>query len=637
MATRRDLLKLGLVAGGTGLLPPGRAAAQHKEFLKFLCPPDDRPRELDGQPPSPPARPFVAELFVPPVMQPVASLSPPPDPSAHQRYEEFAPRKLYQINETEFLWQYHPEGPYANGSWSWGFQSGGYEPSTPGPTYQARYGEPVLVRRVNNLPTVGHSNVFWALPSTTSHLHNGHTASESDGNPVDWIDSGEYWDHHYANFPAGFDPLQKLTTLWYHDHRLDFTASNVYAGLAGFYLLFDEDDAGDTGDENTGWHLPSFPKYDIPLILQDIKFAEIPGEGAQVVFDAWNTDGMLGDRMTVNRRITPYFQVEARKYRFRLLNGGPSRFYELFLRSSRKVNGTDEPPFIAITGDGNFLPQPVLTQGIFLGVGQRVDVIMDFSAYKPGDQIFLHNLLAQTNGAGPSGARLRFSDPQSFLMRFDVVPATGPDNSRIPDSFRPWPAVDLADVKRHRTWTFDYEGGLWTINNRVMDPNRIDAGIDQNSAEIWTLRNGGRNWSHPIHSHFVEFLLLEVNGKPYKPSHIQDVDDRELTVVEYFQQAPEKRRPVRSFFGGKRRDIAILLPGDEVKVYMRWPDFLGKYVMHCHNVVHEDHAMMIRWDIVEPGKGFDTPRDVPGGAPHVEVRPAAPTIEDSGSGNGGEK
>ncbi len=635
MATRRDLLKLGLVAGGTSLLKPGSAAAQHREFLKFLCPPDDRPRELDDQRPSPPARPFVAELFVPPVMQPVADLSPPPDPAAHQRYDEFAPQKLYQINEAEFVWQYHPDPPYAAGSWSWGFQSGSFPPSTPGPTYQARYGEPVLVRRVNNLPTVGNSNVFWALPSTTSHLHNGHTASESDGNPVDWIDSGEFWDHHYANFPAGFDPLQKLTTLWYHDHRLDFTASNVYAGLAGFYLLFDEDD---TGDEDTGWRLPSFPKYDIPLILQDIKFAEVDG-GAQVVFDAWNTDGMLGDRMTVNRRITPRFTVERRKYRFRILNGGPSRFYELFLRSSRKVDGTEHPPFIAITGDGNFLPQPVITEGIFLAVGQRVDVIMDFSAYKPGDQVFLHNLLAQTNGAGPSGARLDFADPQSFLMRFDVVEATGPDRSRIPDSFRPWPKVDLADVKRHRTWTFDYEGGLWTINGRVMDPNRIDAGIDQNSAEVWTFRNGGRNWSHPIHSHFVEFLILEVNGKPYRPEQIQDVEGRELSVVEYFQLPPERRKPIRSFFGGRRRDVAVLLPEDEVKVYMRWPDFLGKYVMHCHNVVHEDHAMMIRWDIVEPGKGFDTPREVPGGPPHVEVRPAAPTIEDSGSGpgNGGKK
>ena len=86
--------------------------------------------------------------------------------------------------------------------------------STPGPTCKAYYGSPVLVRRYNNLPTVGDAVVVWALPSTTTHLHNGHTASESDGNPQDWTDSGEFWDHHYGNFPSGEDPREKLTTLW---------------------------------------------------------------------------------------------------------------------------------------------------------------------------------------------------------------------------------------------------------------------------------------------------------------------------------------------------------------------------------------------------------------------------------------
>jgi FtsP/CotA-like multicopper oxidase with cupredoxin domain len=640
MATRRDVLKLGLLAGGSGLLGSGRVLAQHRELVKFLCPPDDRPRQINDQPPSPPARPWVSELFVPPVMVPVAGLNPPPDPRAHQRYEEFLPREFYEIYEKEFLWQFHPDPPYASRSWQWGFQAGNFEPSSPGPTYAAHYGTPVLVRRHNSLPPVGHARVNFALPSTTSHLHNAHTASESDGNPVDWIDSGEFWDHHYANFPAGHDPLQKLTTLWYHDHRLDFTAANVYAGLAGFYCLFDEDD---TGDENTGWHLPSFPKYDIPLILQDIRFAAVDG-GAQVVFDNWNTDGMLGDRMTVNRRITPRFNVEPRKYRFRILNGGPSRFYELFLRAERGGSRRFEyPKFVAITGDGNFLPEPLVTESIFLGVAQRADVILDFSGYKPGDHVYLHNLLQQLNGAGPTGAYMDFDDPESNLLRFDVVPLTAPDKSRIPDQFRPWPRIDLSKVKRERVWTFDYEGGLWTINNRVMDPNRVDAGIDQGSAEIWTFRNGGRNWSHPIHSHFVEFLFLEINGRPYRENYIQDIGahdvrGRDLDLEPVLGKPPGTRSPVDSFFGGRRRDVAVLLPSDEMKIYMIWPDFLGKYVMHCHNVVHEDHAMMIRWDIVEPGKGFDQPRSAdavyeppPESPPHVEIRPANPTQADGPS------
>ena len=109
---------------------------------------------------------------------------------------------------------------------------------TPGMTYHCRYGDPVFVRRINKLPPVGAGNVRFALPSPTIHLHNAHTASESDGIPQDYINPGEFWDHQYCNFPAGYDKRETLSTLWYHDHRLDFTAPNVYAGLNGFYLLF---------------------------------------------------------------------------------------------------------------------------------------------------------------------------------------------------------------------------------------------------------------------------------------------------------------------------------------------------------------------------------------------------------------
>jgi FtsP/CotA-like multicopper oxidase with cupredoxin domain len=256
-----------------------------------------------------------------------------------------------------------------------------------------------------------------------------------------------------------------------------------------------------------------------------------------------------------------------------------------------------------------------------------------------------------------------FDDPQTNLVRFDIVPLTAPDRSSIPSKFRPWPQIDLGAVNRERVWTFDYQGGLWTINNEVMDPNRIDAGIDQGSAEIWTFRNGGRNWSHPIHSHFVEFLFLEINGRPYREDYIQDISGKDaegrdldlepildsvkqvLDAIPGSKPAPDPklllgktkgtRSPVvgvGSFMGGRRRDVAILLPSDEMKIYMRWPDFLGKYVMHCHNVVHEDHAMMIRWDIVEPGKGFDTPRFDEGTPPHVLIRPASPSMEEGPSG-----
>lgn len=687
MIKRRDFLKIGL-AGGSGLVtrrilaqgtydPQGAA----QEWTKYLCPPDDRARDLSATKPSPIPVPagvtgaeleawirdkrwaFRTELFVPPVIPAAANpdwpypprtplLDPPPDPRAHQRYREFEPKWVYRIRQREMRWLYHRDPPYDTESWSWGWE--GWDPvrrrwmgspSTPGPTYHARYGEPAFVRLYNDLPTVGHANVGFALPSTTTHLHNGHTASESDGNPQDWVQPGEFWDHHYANFPSGGDPREKLTTLWYHDHRLDFTAANVYAGLAGFYLLFDDEDSGDETDPDPrAWRLPS-GEFDVPLLLQDIKFDYLTPDEVVPVFENWNTDGMLGDMMTVNRVISPRMSVKRRKYRLRILNGGPSRFYQLGMFSGDAWPKGDLKPELCtiITGDGNFLPEPVEAWHIYMSVAQRVDVIVDFSKID-ADHLYLLNLAEQDNGAGPSG---RLFDPGDAypLIRFDIEEGTVEDPSRLPDYFRPLPTINLDEVRRERSWTFDYDGGLWTINGKVMDPNRIDAGIDQGSAEIWWFRNAGNDWSHPIHSHFTEFLILEINGKPFKPSYIQDLKGDDMTYQEYLAVPKGRREPIKLYMGGPRRDVATILPGDEIKVFMRWKDFLGKHVMHCHNVVHEDHAMMIRWDIMEPGRGFDEPReaaevygregfdppypdDRPPALPHVEDHPGNPVISD---------
>lgn len=579
MFNRRTTLKFGLAAAGTGLL--ARNAAAQTIPQSGLVFPDGYVPGFEAQP-SPPATPFAAPLNVMPIAQPVpaSALSPAPDPLRHQRYGDFLPKKFYVQTLSEFKWVYHPEGPYGQGSWSYGFDG-----MTPGATFHVRYGEPILVRRINNLPPVGLGNASFAMPSSSIHVHNGHQASESDGNPVDFTNPGEFWDHHYPNFPAGSDPRETLATLWYHDHRLDFTGPNVYAGLAGFHLMFDELDSGNELDKNDkAFRLPS-GKYDVPLILHDVHFdqngqplwdftgahpvsSSVPG--GFLPGPVYTNHGMLGDRFTVNRTIQPYFQVERRKYRFRLLNGGPSRLYQIFLTK----NGSDAEPFVVISNDGNLLPQPVQTESVDLWVANRYDIIVDFSNYNAGDQIYLTNRLEMRHdGAGFSG---RLLDQGNQIMRFDVVGGKVKDPSRIPDFMRALPSVDLSQVKRQRTFVFDYDNGLWTVNGRLMDPNRIDAAIEQGSAEIWTIRNGGNNWAHPIHTHFEEFQILEINGKPVPQGSILNA----------------------------RKDVIQLGPGDEVKFYGHWRDFLGKYVMHCHNVVHEDHAMMIRWDIVPPGQGY---------------------------------
>ncbi len=571
---RRNVLKIGAAGAGAGLLGVSKQSSANLLFPDGFIP------SIAAEP-SPPVTPFVAPLFEMPVAQAVdpATLNPGPDPKRHQRFDEFTPQKFYIEHIHEFPWVYHPEPPYDQGSWSWGFSGGGFNNIVPGPVYDAYYGEPIFVRRFNDLPVLGAGNVRFALPSITVHLHNAHTASESDGIPQDFFNPGEFWDHHYANFPAGFDPREIMNTLWYHDHRLDFTATNVYAGISGMYRLFDDQDSNNERDRNPqAFRLPS-GKFDVPLILHDVQF----DQNGQVVWDFFNPEpdgnefpdplhtvnGMIGDRFTVNRTIQPYFQVERRKYRFRILNGGPSRFYELFVRAE---NGK-EVDFHLISSDGNLLPEPLRRDSIRLGVAQRQDIIVDFSKFRPGQHLYLVNRMEmRDDGAGPTGRDL---DEGNQIMRFDVVQRQGRDYSKIPDRMRELPEIDMSEVRRERLWVFDYDNGLWTINGKLMDPNRVDAAIETGSAEIWTLRNAGNAWSHPIHTHFEEFQILEINGKPVPKNSIN-----------------------RS-----RKDVIRLGPNDEIKFFGRWRDFLGKHVMHCHNVVHEDHAMMIRWDMVPPGEG----------------------------------
>ncbi len=579
MPKRRDALKLGLAgAGAAAASHVAQAASGPVPQSGLIFPQTVRP-SIEVRP-SPPATPFVAPLNVMPIARPVdpSFLVPPPLPSAHQRYNEFLPQKIYYQRISEFRWMYHPEYPYNQGSWSWGFNG-----ITPGETFHARYGEPVLIRRANALPPVEQGHVGFALPSVTIHLHNGHTASESDGIPQDYFDPGRFWDYHYANFPAGFDPRETMSTLWYHDHRLDFTGPNVYAGLTGFYLLFDERDSGNERDPSSrAFRLPS-GKYDVPLILHDVQF----DANGQATWDFLNptpvgglpnetytTNGMLGDRFTVNRIIQPHFKVERRKYRFRILNGGHSRLYNLSLRSdSSNRSARRGEKFTVISTDGNMLTEPIEQTNIEVWVAQRHDVIVDFSAFKAGEHVYLVNHMERDpEGAGPTG---RDNEAGDLIMRFDVGDAQGTDFSRIPDRLRELPPIDMSRVRRRRLFVFDYVNGMWTINGKLMNPNRVDAAIEQGSAEIWTLRNAGNSWVHPIHTHFEEFQILEVNGKPVP----------------------------RGSTDRSRKDVVSLGPNQDVTFYGRWRDFYGKHVMHCHNVVHEDHAMMIRWDIVQPGRG----------------------------------
>jgi len=259
----------------------------------------------------------------------------------------------------------------------WGYDDGVTGPTAPGPTIEVRSGVPVQVDWVNDLPR---THLFGIDPALTggdtrvrslTHLHGGEVSGTSDGNP-------------YATPLPGFLPGQTQTayypneqrpaTTWYHDHALGITRLNVMAGLAGYYVIRDDQD---TGLESNPIGLPG-GRYEVPLAIQDRML-----DGVQLAYPAppWMPE-FFGDTVLVNGAVWPYLDVEPRKYRFRVLNGSNARFYHLEL--------SDGPGFAVIGTDGGMLDAPVPARRILLAPGERLDVVVDFRRFA-GQVLTLRN------------------------------------------------------------------------------------------------------------------------------------------------------------------------------------------------------------------------------------------------------
>jgi FtsP/CotA-like multicopper oxidase with cupredoxin domain len=510
----------------------------------------------------------------------------------------FPPPRVYKFTQQQFTVR-QTSDQRLPAQTIWGFADnvhknpdGSLQVFSPGPTYAANYGIPQMTRNINRLPSVNQkNNTGFGFPSVTTHLHNGHTPSESDGNPCDFYPTGSFCDQYYPEVLAGFnstnpptgDINEALSTLWYHDHRVDFTAQNTYKGLLGFHLLFNQ---FDTGDEGTGFHLPSYPQFDIPLAFADKIYDPTSG---QLVFDLFNLDGILGDKFLVNGVIQPFLQVQPRRYRFRLLDTGPSRFYEFFLTQLNNLNQAN--PFFVIANDGNLLPNPVQVNSVRIGVAERVDIIIDFSSFA-GQTVYLENRLNQINGMGPvppsgfTSGQFECTGPDShiqsdilpagkgnLLLQFQVSsksvkdgsvnPATNPTFYSLPDT--------TATPRITRTFKFDRLNGQWSINGQFMTCDHFRFLVQQNSVENWILFNATGDWTHPVHIHLEEHQILSRN------------------------------RVAPSLVEKSRKDVTQLHPNERVLLFFRFRDWLGKYPIHCHNVVHEDHAMMGIWNVVASG------------------------------------
>jgi FtsP/CotA-like multicopper oxidase with cupredoxin domain len=618
--SRREMVRLGLLTAGGSLVV--KQGLSNRAFgADTLTDPDST---LSKATASPPVRPWVAPMPRLTVKKPVSHdkmLGGSPDGTTpidgatkrinHQYFSydaaadaagqpcynaspdhptyNFAPQKFYELTMAETQIKLHPD--YSPSTY-WAFDG-----LLPGPLIQAKYGEPVLVRFHNHLPSVNVPQAF-AIAEMTTHLHNGHTPSESDGNPVNYFnsinDTGPldpttglpvnphgFKDQHYPNVLAGFtdpqfgpggNPNEALGSLWYHDHHLDFTAQNVYKGMFGCYNLFDPLDSGD----GTGLRLPH-GEFDVPIFFHDI----LLDKGCQPVFDLFDLDGILGDRFAANGAIQPFFNVKKARYRFRIYAPGPSRWWEWSL-----WDGTNFFPFWQISTDGNLLPNAVQVSSVRIAVAERVDIIVDFSKFK-GSRLYFVNRAEQVNGRGPTGKTL---SPGTPVLQINVIGNAISDDSADPSigavgpvgmKLRDLPEMDFAALQAKaaklpvRTWRFERGSGGWMVNGKFFDENVVDAAIPSGSEEVWVIQNPGGSWRHPVHIHYEEHRMLTRNGTPVKPA-------TQLNgAIDY-----------------ARRDVINLQTNDETRLFMRFRDMKGRYVMHCHNVVHEDHAMMIRWDMV---------------------------------------
>jgi len=583
---RRTVLKTGTLLGAAAVLTSKKSLAQSVPGTSSpLTPP-----QLCGVTPpvSPATRPFLDDLPIPPPAIPVI-LNPAPTKAAntshgeaarasHQRWDEFRPFLNYRMSAAPSLHTHHAD---LLPSYMWTF-NGRY----PAPTPLNFYGVPSLVRFVNRLPEPAQNTTF-GVNEITVHLHNGHTASESDGFAADFFATGLFKDNHYANVYAGVDdfggigdPREAMHTFWFHDHRAAFTANNNYLGLNGMYIVYDSKDPGHELPTPGSLRLPGYYGItDIPLILTDKRFCAA-ANGRNEVFQVVGRGAPGGDKWVVNGKIQPKFKVRRRKYRFRILNTGPAKPWNLSLI---RPNGT-QAPITVVAVDANFVASPfVLTdRPLTVEVAMRYDVIIDFAAFPAGTSVYLKEATAQNVGVVVADPALGLPIG-NVLMRFDVVNREllfPPDTPALPAVLTQMPDPIVPDATFQ--WNFTLVDGRFLINGLEFDHNRVDHVVLKGSAEEWTLANdvAAGNWSHPVHIHFEEGRIL---SRRVRVSQNPDVF-QDLALL------PEEQG---------RRDVYPLLPQHRVVMRMRFRDFVGRYLMHCHNMNHEDAFMMVRWDIVD--------------------------------------
>jgi len=504
--------------------------------------------------------PFVDALPIPPLLQPD---NPGGSPLRYTLSVEEATQQLHSELPATELWTY-------NGAY-------------PSFTIEAQKDTSIEINLENNIPKGNRRrgshilevdecphgpNYYSDSARVSMHLHGGHLPARFDGQPEYTILPGETDFYIYPN-------NQDAATLWYHDHALGTTRLNVYAGMAGFYLLRDEED---TGNSNNAFGLPS-GEYEIPLVIQDKEF----NPDGSLFYNPTIQDAFKGNKILVNGKVWPFLNVKQGKYRFRMLNGSQSREYILYLENiSDKTGGV--PTIHLIGTDLGLVDSPIaLANPILMAPGERFDIIMDFEGLAAGTEIVMHN----DDSTVP-----RIPN----IMKFIVTDETGSTGS-LPSVLRDVTPLEEASAiltRYFRLEKLDLECstqpgrviGEWLVES-LDGPGGNVVGKkwdDLNefpvlgTTEIWEFENPS-NSPHPMHVHLVKFQILNKTDL-----------NTGLDI------------PLEPWESKTWKDIVRVPPDAKARIIMNFTDYLGRFPQHCHILDHEDHEMMRQFQTVNsPG------------------------------------
>jgi spore coat protein A len=459
-----------------------------------------------------------------------------------------SPRKL-RIEMREIHAKVHRDIPPTR-MWSYG-------PTPLGTVIEARSGHPLQIDWVNNLPTqhflpIDHSlhGCGRDLPEVraVAHVHGAKVPTKDDGYPEDWFVPGQSRTCRYPN-------QQDAATLWYHDHAMGLNRLSTYAGLVGLYLVRDQ------AEESL--HLPS-GKYEVPLVLYDRNFTTdgqlfyaTSGDPKHPWIPEFSADGIL-----INGKLRPFFEVEPRLYRFRVLNAANSRFFGLSLDNKQ--------PLVQIGSDQGLLSAPAELKYLSLAPAERADLLIDFSQL--------------------AGQTIHLRTGALDILQFRVARQSPSSSVGMPKTLRTIERTPESEATVTRTITLnEYQDKIG--NPMIMLLNRkhwhepVTETPKLNSTEIWEFVNETED-THPMHIHLVRFQILD--RRTFDP--FAYMTDKHLR----FRGPAEP--PAANELGWK--DTVQCPAGMVTRVIMRFEGYPGKYLYHCHILEHEANDMMRPFEVI---------------------------------------